>query len=381
MKMLEDPDYVNEVMTFTAEVAMKMANYYIEAGCDVIALVDPMTSQIDPFSFQQFVSPQAIKIFNFIREKNAFSSFFVCGNAQQNIEAMCDCKPDNISIDENIPLDYVKSIALPKGVSFGGNMRLTLVLLMGTVEDAQKEALDCIELGGDTGYILSPGCDLPMHTPPKNLEAVAQIVHDEYQRSVIRALKEKPSNIETYNLKDYGAGDKVIIDIITLDSESCAPCQYMVEAVKKVAPYFEGLVEWREHTIKKMEGISFMSSLMIRNIPTICIDGKIAFVSKIPPQSELIAAIQKRINEKFKQKILNSQAEISIIYRDNDNIEEWKTILERAMNETGKFVKVNIINDNQVIQKFLITKTPALILTKHTLKVEGELPSIEVIKE
>ena len=38
---------------------------------------------------------------------------------------------------------------------------------------------------------------------------------------------------------DYGKADKVIVDIITLDSESCAPCQYMVEAVKNVAPEFE----------------------------------------------------------------------------------------------------------------------------------------------
>lgn len=381
MQMLENPDYVNEVMNFTGEVALKMADYYLEAGCDVIALVDPMTSQIDPFSFQQFVTPQATRIFNYIREKNAFSSFFVCGNAQQNIEAMCDCHPDNISIDENIPLDYVKNIALPKGVSFGGNMRLTLVLLMGTPEDAQREALDCIELGGDTGFILSPGCDLPMHTPPENLEAVVQIVHDEYQRSVIKALKEKPSSIETYNLKDYGAGDKVIVDIITLDSESCAPCQYMVEAVKKVAPYFEGLVEWREHTIKKIEGVSFMSSLMIRNIPTICIDGKIAFVSKIPPQNELITAIQKRINEKFKQKIFSSQAEITLIYSEGDKVDEWKKILERAMNETGKFLKINTTSDPQILQKFLISKTPAIILTKHILKTEGEIPSVEIVKE
>jgi thiol-disulfide isomerase/thioredoxin len=94
-------------------------------------------------------------------------------------------------------------------------------------------------------------------------------------------------------MKDYGQADKVIVDIITLDSESCAPCQYMVEAVKKVAPQFEGVVEWREHAIKKMDAVTFMSSLMVKNIPTICIDGKIVFVSKIPPKGELIAAIQK----------------------------------------------------------------------------------------
>jgi uroporphyrinogen decarboxylase len=66
-----------------------------------------MTSQIDPGSFEMFVTQPAKDIFELIRQRGALSSFFVCGHAEQNIEAMCNCKPDNISIDENIALDYV----------------------------------------------------------------------------------------------------------------------------------------------------------------------------------------------------------------------------------------------------------------------------------
>ena len=150
-----------------------------------------------------------------------------------------------------------------------------------------------------------------METPTENIKAVTELIHDPYQQDVVRALEKKESTLEVFNMKDYGQADKVIVDIITLDSESCAPCQYMVEAVKRVAPHFEGVVEWREHAIKKMEAVTFMSSLMVKNIPTICIDGKIAFVSKIPPKGELIAAIQKRINEKLKLKIKSKRSEIT----------------------------------------------------------------------
>jgi uroporphyrinogen decarboxylase len=381
MKLFEEPDEVNEVMEFCTQVGQKMAEYYVDAGCDVIAVVDPMTSQIDPLTFETFVTPFVSRIFELVRERGKLSSFFVCGHAQQNIEAMCNCRPDNVSIDENIPLDFVKDIALEKGISFGGNLKLTVILLMGTPDDCREHALECLDLGGKTGFILAPGCDLPLETPPKNLKAVSELVNDPYQQDVVRTLEKKESTLEIFNMKDYGQAEKVIVDIITLDSESCAPCQYMVEAVKRVAPHFDGVVEWREHAIKKMEAVSFMSSLMVKNIPTICIDGKIAFVSKIPPERELVAAIQKRINEKLKLKIKSKRSELILIGEEPEQCSELKERVDRALTELGKEVEVKILTGKEKLAVFGATQSPAVVAVSYKLKSEGAVPSIEVIKE
>jgi MtaA/CmuA family methyltransferase len=381
MKMMESPDEIIELMRFTKEVGKAMAGYYIDAGCDVIAVVDPMTSQIDPGSFEMFVTQPASEIFEFVRKKGALSSFFVCGHAEQNIEAMCHCRPDNISIDENIALDFVRDIALKNKISFGGNMKLTVVLLMGTPDNAQRDAVECLDLGGKAGFILSPGCDLPMNTPVENLTAIAELVHDPYIQDVVRAKEKTESNMALLNMKDYGQANKVIVDIITLDSESCAPCQYMVEAVKNITPHFEGIVEWREHTIKKMEGVTFMNSLMVKNIPTICIDGKIAFVSQIPPKQELIAAIQKRIIDKFKRIITSHKAELLILCKTEEEAKPIRENIETALRETGKRLKVNVSTDENLRISYGVTVTPSVILTEHKLKAQGEVPKAEIIKE
>lgn len=381
MKLFEAPEEVLEVMDFCTRTSQKMAEYYIDAGCDVIAVVDPMTSQIDPLTFESFVTPYVSRIFDLIREKERLSSFFVCGHAQQNIAAMCNCRPDNISIDENIPLDYVKDIALEKGISFGGNMKLTVVLLMGSEDDCREHALECLDMGGTTGFILAPGCDLPRETPPENLVAVTELVHDPYQQDVVRTLEKKESLLEIFNMNDYGQAEKVIVDVITLDSESCAPCQYMVEAVKRVAPHFEGVVEWREHAIKKMEAVSFMSSLMVKNIPTICIDGKIAFVSKIPPERELISAIQKRINEKLKLRIRSKKSELILLGEEKQQLDELKERVERALTELGKEVDIKMEPGKEKMASFGITRSPAVVTVSYKIKTEGTLPSTEVIRE
>jgi len=381
LKLFEAPGEVHDLMAFCTEVAGRMAGWLMEAGCDVIALVDPMTSQIDPDSFEEYVAPYATRIFSDIRAAGRLSSFFVCGHAQQNIEVMCRCRPDNISIDENIPLDFVREKALASGVSFGGNLRLTVVLLMGSADDARQEALTCLDQAGRKGFILAPGCDLPMETPVENLQAVAELVRDPYQQEVVRALETSDGRIAILNMNDYGQSDKVIVDIITLDSESCAPCQYMVEAVKRVAPHFEGVVEWREHAIKRMEAVTFMSSLMVKNIPTICIDGKIAFVSKIPPQGQLIQAIQQRINEKLKLKIRSKRSEILLFGETEEVCREMNEKVRQASLELGKDISITMITDRAKMAAFGITRGPALVTVHYRLKCENSQPSLDVLKE
>jgi MtaA/CmuA family methyltransferase len=294
MKMFEEPNYIFEVMEFCTQVGIRHSELLLEAGCDVIAVVDPMTSQIDPMSFETFVSPYVSEIFNKIRHKGKYSSLFVCGNAQQNIEAMCDCRPDNISIDENIPLEYVRDIALQKGISFGGNLKLTSVLLLGNELDSRLETVNCIDLGGKKGFILAPGCDLPMDTPVANLQAVTELVYDKYLQEVARKL-EHTSSLLPLSLEGHWIKDKVVVDIITLDSASCAPCQYMVEAVKQASITFGDRVIINEHKIKEKDGIRMMMALGVQNLPTTCINGRVAFISQIPRKSEL----EKAINDAF----------------------------------------------------------------------------------
>ena len=298
MGMFDDPEGIKKTLDYCAEVAKRMSELLIKGGCDVIAVVDPMTSQISPDQFVEFCNPPSAKVFDHIRALKAKSSFFVCGHAQNNISVMCDTHCDSISIDENIPLDYVKDICLRKKVAFGGNMKLTTVMLLGTPEQNKQDAIECMDIGGLEGFILAPGCDMPYAVPPANAEGIGEIVHDPYKLQIARELKKTAfgAGMKLVDIKEHLKGDKVKIDIVTLDSEGCAPCQYMVEAVKAALPEFGSKVVWAEHKVKNVDGIAMMVSLGVKNIPTICIDGKIAFISRIPPKEEIAKAIKEAVD-------------------------------------------------------------------------------------
>ena len=89
---------------------------------------------------------------------------------------------------------------------------------------------------------------------------------------------------------------KVFIEIVTLDSEGCAPCQYMCEAVKDIAPHYGDKLTWRESLIKSAAGIKRTKALGVSTLPTMLINNEVVFDNIIPTAEELKKQIDKRLN-------------------------------------------------------------------------------------
>lgn len=293
--MVDEPEEVHQLMNFCKDVCINTSRMYIEAGVAIIAVVDPMISQISPANFSEFVAPYVTPIFEYIKSRDKGSSFFVCGNAKNNIEEMCKCGPDNISIDENIPLEFVIDTCSKYGVSVGGNIKLTVTMLFGTPTDNIRDAENCMAIGGTSGYILAPGCDMPFDTPQENVLAITSLVHGEVSQFLEATNVLEGIDVE---IPDYKNDKQVIIDIVTLDSTSCAPCQYMVEAIKVASEEFGQKVKWVEHSVKEKEAVVFMIKSKVNNIPTTLIDGEIKYISIIPDISILKEDIKRALKAK-----------------------------------------------------------------------------------
>ncbi|MCQ2771376.1 MAG: uroporphyrinogen decarboxylase, partial [Clostridia bacterium] len=179
MDMYDNEDYVTELMDFCKKVAIKMADYYIDAGMDVIAVVDPLISQISTSMFEQFATDPFTELFDHIRSKNKYTSFFVCGDATRNVEAMCQTHCHSISVDENVDMHKAKDICDKYNVAIGGNIPLTTVMLHGTQMDNMKYCVDLIDsFENKTGLIVATGCDMPFKVPVENTIGCMQAVRE-----------------------------------------------------------------------------------------------------------------------------------------------------------------------------------------------------------
>ena len=69
MDMFDHPDYLNALLAYSRDVALRMAELYLEAGMDVIAVVDPLVSQVSPRHFKQFLLEPFTPVFDAIRQR------------------------------------------------------------------------------------------------------------------------------------------------------------------------------------------------------------------------------------------------------------------------------------------------------------------------
>ncbi len=295
MDMYDDEEYVKKLMAYSTDIAMAVADYYIEAGMDIIGSVDPLISQISPDMFEQFMAVDYKRFYDHCRDKGVFSSFFVCGDATKNLDVMAQSGPDCLSIDENIDIAEAKKVTEKHGILISGNMQLTVTMLLGNQKDNQKAAIELMDKMGNRGFILAPGCDMPFGVPVENIVGIGQAVQNiESTRKFLESYEKEVVEIDV-EMPDYANLDHVLIEVLTIDSKTCAACGYMKAAADDMIGIFGDKVEVVERSIMEAENIARIGKLGVANLPSMAINGEVKHISLIPSRAELEAEVRELV--------------------------------------------------------------------------------------
>lgn len=293
MDMRKNKELVIAMMDYATQIAYSMIDFYAEAGADVLAPVDPLVSQISPKNFADFLSEPYSKIFNYIREKNLKSAFFVCGNATRNIESMCQTKPDCISVDENVDLLAAKETTDSYGIAISGNIPLTTTMLFGNQQDNMKYVVNMIDSCNDTtNLIIAPGCDMPYDVPVENTIAAAEaVINTDSCRKMVENYEAEDTSSSVV-IPDYANLEKPLVEAFTLDSDSCAACTYMWAVATEAKEALGDKVDVVEYKYTTKEGVAQCKAMGVTNLPAIYINGELKHSSLIPTLEELLAEIK-----------------------------------------------------------------------------------------
>ncbi|MEG1519679.1 MAG: uroporphyrinogen decarboxylase family protein [Clostridia bacterium] len=296
MDMFDDPDYVIDLIKFCGEFIKVELDMYLDAGMDVIAVVDPLVSQISSDHFEEFLTESYTDVFNHIREKGAYSSFFVCGDATRNVEVMCKTKPDSISVDENIKLENAKVITDKYDVAIGGNIPLTTIMLHGSQQDNMKYVVDLIERtpNANKNLIIAPGCDMPYAIPIENTVGAGQAVREfEKVKEIVKDYSTTDYSSIAVEIPNYAKLSKPLVEAFTLDSSSCAACTYMMATANDLKAIYGDKIDVVEYKFTIKENIARCIKMGVKQLPSLYINGKLKFSSIIPSIDELKKELEK----------------------------------------------------------------------------------------
>ncbi len=152
----KNKEFANAVCEFAGALGGVAAEFYAEMGCEVIAIIDPVASQIKSETFKEFVTPYCKPATDVIKAKGLVSSFFICGDATKVMVDVCELETDGFAIDEQLNLNFIRDLAIKYGKGFGGNLKLTLALSLGLLSP-REDAIVSLAAGGHTGFTFAPG--------------------------------------------------------------------------------------------------------------------------------------------------------------------------------------------------------------------------------
>jgi len=149
-------DFAKSVCDFAGQLGAVAAQFYVEMGCDVIAIIDPVASQIKSETFKEFVSPYVKPATDVINGAGLTSSFFICGDATKVMTDVCELDTHGFAIDEQLNMNFIRDLAIKYCKGFGGNLKLTLALSLGLLSP-REDAIVSLAAGGNTGFTFAPG--------------------------------------------------------------------------------------------------------------------------------------------------------------------------------------------------------------------------------
>ncbi|MEJ5202201.1 MAG: thioredoxin family protein, partial [Anaerolineales bacterium] len=141
--------------------------------------------------------------------------------------------------------------------------------------------------------VIAPGCDMPYDVPVENVIGVMRAVREpEQTRKILENYQSVESAIEV-TLPNYTNLKRPLVEVFTIDSDTCAACSYMYSAAKRVAQELNGAIDVIEYKITQPENVARVKKLGITHLPCILINGELKFSSIIPSTRELLEEIDK----------------------------------------------------------------------------------------
>ena len=164
------PSFIEELLAFTTEVAIRFAQAQVDAGADLIGVGDAAASLVGPAIYREVVWPHERRLVEAIHAMGARVRLHICGNTSRLVERMAALEADIVDLDSPVDLAQARTAAGPDQVLLG-NLNPVSELMTATPETVRVRLAAC-RIAAGPRWIAGAGCEIPAATPLENVDAM-----------------------------------------------------------------------------------------------------------------------------------------------------------------------------------------------------------------
>jgi uroporphyrinogen decarboxylase len=180
LDMIEEPDFVKELMDVCTEHCHTAALMLANSGADMLFYPIPLASKnlISRDTFEEFVYPYLKRFLGGLREEGIQTLVHPCGDWDDRYDLLGDLGADMLQITSLVDMGSVRD-DFGDQVTLLGQVDCLNTLFDGSPEEVKAESIANIKAAGEGGgFILSSDCSLPRDTPPANIHAMVDAVRE-----------------------------------------------------------------------------------------------------------------------------------------------------------------------------------------------------------
>jgi uroporphyrinogen decarboxylase len=136
--------------------------------------VAPAAEALTAGEYGSLCRPYVGGLAGIIRSSGALCLLHVCGDVTHLLEELALTGAEGICLDSKVNLQR-EAVRVPSSIVILGNIDPKRVMQRGTAEDVRWEVRRLLRnMKNARNFVLSTGCDVPVDTPMRNLEAMME---------------------------------------------------------------------------------------------------------------------------------------------------------------------------------------------------------------
>jgi len=168
-----------KLLKLSTATACDFANDILDAG-GIPVVVDPVAtgSVLSLRMFEEFAQPCLKELHGAISRRGCPAVLHICGQTSRILDAMVGTNANLLSLDDISMAEARDRVGGRIGLM--GNVRPTQTLLKGNAEDVTREVRTLCDIGRGCarGFILGSGCEVPIATASRNIDAMMSAVQE-----------------------------------------------------------------------------------------------------------------------------------------------------------------------------------------------------------